>query len=48
MANGIEMSLASKKSAWFSQFDDPILCYARIGYRTFLNYRDVARSLEAP
>ena len=27
-----------------SEIDDPIQLYARIGYRTFLNYRDGARS----
>jgi hypothetical protein len=27
--------------------DDPLLLYARIGYRTFLKYRDGARSPEA-
>jgi hypothetical protein len=29
-----------------SEIDDPILLYARIGYRIFLAYRDGARSPE--
>ncbi|MGH2946924.1 MAG: hypothetical protein ACRDPC_11795 [Solirubrobacteraceae bacterium] len=30
-----------------AEIDDPILLYARIGYRTFLKYRDGARSPES-
>jgi hypothetical protein len=29
-----------------AEIDDPLLLYARIGYRTFLKYRDGARSPE--